>query len=83
MVIAQLVCGPRPLLLGPGELSYTPFGALFGLNLLFDFLDDEACLKVVVGSVFLYVAFGYGGISQSLHQDKHYHLVRVGGLTHG
>ena len=82
MVVAQLLCGPMRLLLGPGELSHAPFGALFSLDNILKFLDGEAILEVVVGGVFLHDILGYGGFFQSLHQGVHYHLVHVGGFAH-
>ena len=67
-VVAQLIQCSIWLILGHGELSRGPFGNLFCLNELFDFLEGEAVLEVVVGGVFLHDVFGYGSLFQSLHQ---------------
>ena len=82
MVVAQLVCCSKRFLFGPGNLNYGPFGTLFGLNKFFNVIEGEAGLEVIVGGVFLYDVFRYGGILRSMHQGVHYHLIYVGGLAH-
>ena len=63
---------------GPGNLNHGPFGTLFGLNKFLNVIEGGAGLEVIVGGVFLYDVFRYGGILRSMHQGVHYHLIYVG-----
>ena len=82
MVVAHFIFGPIQLLLGPGELSHSPFGAFLGVDELKNLFDGDAVLDVIVVGVFLHDVFGYDSIFKSLHQGVHDHIICVGGLAH-
>ena len=60
-----------------GELRHAHLSAFLGFDELFDFLENEALLEVVIGGVFL-----SDSVFQFLHQGVHDHLVLVGGLAY-